>query len=227
MSRFAPRLDVLPGPQQRLWPDLARIPAGFVLYGGTAVALHLGHRASVDFDFFANAGFAPPALLAALPFLQGCEILQTAANTLTVLVHRDGPVKLSFFGGLAFGRVGEPETTPDGVLRVASCLDLLASKLKTLLSRAAARDYADMAALLRSGLELERGLAAARTLYGANFPVAAAVRGLTYFDDLEEELDPTDQQTLMDAVRTLPHDLPAAALASPNLAPGPPTPPAP
>lgn len=219
MSRFAPRLDILPGPQQRLWPNLAHIPAGFVLYGGTAVALHLGHRASVDFDFFANPGFAPLALLDSLPFLRGAEVLQAGENTLTALVQRGGPVKLSFFGGLAFGRVGQVENTPDGVLRVASRLDLLASKLKTLLSRAAARDYADIAALLRSGLGLEHGLGAARTLYGAKFPVAAAVRGLTYFDDLEEELAPADQQTLMDAVRTLPHALPAAPLASASLAP--------
>jgi hypothetical protein len=52
-DRFAPRLDILPEPQQRLWPELAEIPAEFVLYGGTAVALHLGHRQSVDFVFSA------------------------------------------------------------------------------------------------------------------------------------------------------------------------------
>ncbi|MEW5772731.1 MAG: nucleotidyl transferase AbiEii/AbiGii toxin family protein [Thermodesulfobacteriota bacterium] len=218
MSPF-PHRDILPAPQQLLWPDLAAIPAHFVLYGGTAVALHLGHRISVDFDFFATPGFEPPALLDSLPFLQDAEILQSTANTLTVLVARDGTVKLSFFGGLGFGRVGEPRATPDGVLRVASPLDLLATKLKTLLSRAAARDYADLAALLRSGLTLQEGLAAAVALYGASFPIAAAVRGLCYFDDLGEELARNDQQMLMDAVRALPLDLPEIHLASPNLAP--------
>jgi hypothetical protein len=214
-----PRRDILPAPQQALWPELAALPAHFVLYGGTAVTLHLGHRTSVDFDFFANPGFEPPALLDSLPFLQDCETLQSAANTLTVLVQRGGPVKLSFFGGLGFGRVGQPHPTPDNVLRVAAPLDLLASKLKTLLSRAAARDYADLAALLRSGQTLDRGLGAALALFGANFPIAAAVRGLCYFDDLDEELVPADRQTLMDAARTLPHDLPAVPLASPDLAP--------
>jgi hypothetical protein len=49
--RFEPRLDLLPPAQREFWPQLR--PAAtlsFVLYGGTAVALLLGHRASLDFD---------------------------------------------------------------------------------------------------------------------------------------------------------------------------------
>ena len=51
--RFRPRLDVLPAAQRRLWPTLADVPEPFVLYGGTALALWLAHRTSVDFVFFA------------------------------------------------------------------------------------------------------------------------------------------------------------------------------
>ncbi len=51
MTRLAPRLDVLSAAQRALWPELAGLPRGFVLYGGTALALRLGHRVSVDFDF--------------------------------------------------------------------------------------------------------------------------------------------------------------------------------
>lgn len=43
-----PRLDILPDEQKKLWPQLAAArDLGFVLYGGTAVALQLGHRVSV------------------------------------------------------------------------------------------------------------------------------------------------------------------------------------
>jgi hypothetical protein len=50
---FDPRLDVLPLAQKEIWPALSAAPhLSFVLYGGTAIALHLGHRQSVDFDFF-------------------------------------------------------------------------------------------------------------------------------------------------------------------------------
>jgi hypothetical protein len=50
---FDPRIEILPAAQKEIWPQLAPAPdLSFVLYGGTAVALHLGHRVSIDFDFF-------------------------------------------------------------------------------------------------------------------------------------------------------------------------------
>ena len=53
MPNFTPALHILPESQQSLWPSLAPLAQqGFVLYGGTAIALRLGHRISVDFDFF-------------------------------------------------------------------------------------------------------------------------------------------------------------------------------
>ena len=62
-TSFRPRLDILPDAQRALWPELAATPPEFTLYGGTAIALQLGHRQSVDFDFFGSAAFAPDALV--------------------------------------------------------------------------------------------------------------------------------------------------------------------
>ena len=52
MKTFRPHMDILPKAQRAFWPELANVPKEFVLYGGTAIALHLGHRDSVVFDFF-------------------------------------------------------------------------------------------------------------------------------------------------------------------------------
>jgi hypothetical protein len=41
---FTPRVDVLPASQRRLWEELGATPPHFVLYGGTAIALRLGHH---------------------------------------------------------------------------------------------------------------------------------------------------------------------------------------
>ena len=50
MTSF-PRLDVLPPAQRQLWPELAKVTdQAFVLYGGTAVALFLGHRDGFELD---------------------------------------------------------------------------------------------------------------------------------------------------------------------------------
>ena len=73
---FAPRLDILPPPQRRLWDELANVPEEFVLYGGTALALHLGHRESVDFDFFSNKPLDPAKLVPAVPFLSDAIVTQ-------------------------------------------------------------------------------------------------------------------------------------------------------
>jgi hypothetical protein len=48
-------MTILPQAQQRLWVELRQAKElGLVLYGGTAIALRLGHRASIDFDFFSD-----------------------------------------------------------------------------------------------------------------------------------------------------------------------------
>ena len=57
MKTFQPRLGILPPSQRALWPKLVAVRERFILYGGTALALHLGHRASVDFDFFSFQPF--------------------------------------------------------------------------------------------------------------------------------------------------------------------------
>jgi hypothetical protein len=117
---FAPRLDALPAPQKALWPRLKEVPGHFVLYGGTALALRLAHRPSLDFDFFSGDCFVPGRLQSAVPLLKEAEALQIEENTLTVSVMSGEPVKLSFFGGLTLRRVGQAEWTNDHVVRVAS-----------------------------------------------------------------------------------------------------------
>ena len=198
---FTPTLDVLPEAQRALWPALGDLPDSLVLYGGTALALRLGHRSSVDFDFFSSESLDVDALFE-LPCLAGAEVLQRESDTLTVSTKPSGrrqPVKASFFGGVDTGRVGEPQRTDDGVVLVASLLDLFGTKLEVLLQRVAARDYLDLTAILRSGLRLEDGLGAAAALYGRRFPPMEAVKALAYFDEGEAaEVDVATRRYLVE-----------------------------
>ncbi len=198
---FTPMLDVLPEAQRALWPALGDVPDSLVLYGGTALALRLGHRSSVDFDFFSSETLDVDALFE-LPGLAGAEVLQREPDTLTVSTKpsdRLPPVKVSFFGGIDTGRVGEPQRTDDGVVLVASLLDLFGTKLKVLLQRVAARDYLDLAAILRAGVPLEDGLGAAAALYGHRFPPMEAVKALAYFDEGDvAAVDPATRRFLVE-----------------------------
>ncbi|MSP41735.1 MAG: hypothetical protein EXR70_24905 [Deltaproteobacteria bacterium] len=67
---FTPNLSTLPAAQRALWSELEATPDNFTLYGGTALALYLGHRTSVDFYFFSNASFDPDHLAKSLAYLK-------------------------------------------------------------------------------------------------------------------------------------------------------------
>lgn len=179
-----PRLDILPDAQKEIWPSLAEIGDAFVLYGGTGLALRLGHRTSLDFDFFSHHLLDNERLFG-LQLLDNAETLQRSEDTLTVSIptHAGDRVKLSFFGGIDVGRVGRPDQTEDGVVWVASLRDLLAMKLAVLVQRISARDYVDIAAILVAGVPLADGLGAATALYGRVFPPLDAVKALGYFDE--------------------------------------------
>ena len=200
MNSFKPHLEILPPAQQAVWPLLsASVELGLVLYGGTAIALRLGHRTSVDFDFFTEKPLVEKQLLDRLPFLQRSKVIQNQPDTLSVLVPTpEASVKVSFFGSIQIGRVGVPDRTADGVLEVASLLDLLGTKLKVIQQRIESKDYRDIAAILRSGAKLEEGLSAGALLYSPTFQPSEAVKALTYFEggDLEN-LSARDKQTLV------------------------------
>jgi hypothetical protein len=179
-----PRLDILPPPQRALWDELGpAIPSGFVLYGGTALALRLDHRNSEDFDFFSNESFVPADLERQVPFLQASQRLQSSPNTLVSLVDREGPVKVSFFGGLGLRRVGEPESVERSPVLIASLLDLAATKVKVVQDRAEAKDYVDLSRLLEEDIELDRALGAALAVYGDVFNPLLSLKALCYFGD--------------------------------------------
>jgi len=95
MVCFIPNLSILPPPQLRLWLELDSTPDHFTLYGGTALALRLGHRVSVDFDFFSFESFDPDRCAETVPYLRGAECVQVGSNTLACHIERDGPVLVS------------------------------------------------------------------------------------------------------------------------------------
>jgi predicted nucleotidyltransferase component of viral defense system len=179
---FEPKLSVLPEAQRLLWLELRQVPRRFVLYGGTALALRLGHRQSEDFDFFTDAPMPPDELLHVTPLLKEATVRQVAPNTLTVEIGRTTAVKLSFFG-LNVRRVHEAETTADGVLQVASLLDLAAFKVAVLPQRIETKDYLDVYALLENGMDLKDALGAASAVYGERFNPCLTLKALAYFKD--------------------------------------------
>ncbi len=220
MSPFAPHLQMLPPAQRRLWAELTEVPRAFVLYGGTAIGLWLGHRPSEDFDLFSTDSFVPADLLARIPFLAGGLLRQSQPNTLTLTVDRAGPVKVSFFGGLRLGRVGEPERAADTGLRVASRLDLAATKVAVVQQRAERKDYLDIAALLGAGVGLADMLGAAAALYGGQFNPLISLKALSYFGDGDLPGLPKEVKDLLSREAAAVREVPEIRRRSDQISPG-------
>jgi hypothetical protein len=209
---LTPQISILPPSQRVFWAEKKRLPEHFVLYGGTALALRLGHRQSIDFDFFSSLPLDVAQLSTALPFLRQAEVLQSEPDTLVVRIDRGGPVTVSLFGGLSFGELAAPDALPAAGVRVASLLDLFATKLKAVFQRSEAKDYLDIAAIIEAGVPLAKGLAGARALFGPHFNVALPLKALTYFGDGDLETVPRSTRELLVASVKAVQELPPVQL---------------
>lgn len=181
---FQPNLSVLDLPQRRLWSELGDVPDSFVLCGDTAVALHLGHRNSIDFDLFGSQEFDPDELYELVNFLHESKVIQKSANTLTCLVERGAPVKISFFGVPKIKQIEPPVVALENGLRIASLLDLAGMKAAVVQKRAEAKDYIDIDAIISLGeVDLSAALAAGKAIYGGAFNPMNTLKSLSYYED--------------------------------------------
>ena len=82
--------QILTEPQAELLPLVKKFSDAFGLVGGTAVALQLGHRRSIDFDLFCEDSFDSNTILRKVKRSFPVEhIYMDTAGQLTFLVNRD------------------------------------------------------------------------------------------------------------------------------------------
>lgn len=155
----------------------------FYLAGGTGLALQLGHRDSVDFDFFTPGDIDTAKLLVRLEgVFSGHKVLkvQEERNTLTVIV--DEKIKISFFTykyRLLSELINEP------YLRIASILDIACMKLGAIVSRATSKDYIDLYFIFRQ-IPLQKILGALSKKL-PSLEGSLALKSLVYFQDIKKE----------------------------------------
>jgi hypothetical protein len=196
---FEPNLSILPAAQLDVWGRLQAVPPNFILYGGTAIALHLGHRQSEDFDFFSRQPFDPDVLLEAIQGLDPASVDQVAPNTLTIQAKAAQPVKMSFFG-VPNLNLGPPLIVDHIGVRVATLIDLAATKTAVIPQRSEAKDYIDLAAILDDGrISLLAALNMAMTIYGSQFNPQLTLKALAYYGD--GNLDQVPHETQLRLVK--------------------------
>jgi hypothetical protein len=159
-------------------------PPQTYLAGGTAVALHLGHQRSLDFDLFCP-GFGDPGPLAGrlAEVVPGFRLIQSESGTLLGRVSDSG---ISLFR-YRYPLLGRPAKA-DLPWPIAGRRDLGVMKLGAIGDRGRRRDFIDLWFLCRAGLRLDDLLAG----FGAKFGTARGhayylLRALTWFEDAEPD----------------------------------------
>jgi hypothetical protein len=137
-------------------------------------------------------------------------VRQSAPNTLSVTIERDGPVQVSFVGGLDLGQVAAAEAAVGPGIKVASLMDLAGFKVAVVTQRAELKDYVDVHALIKAGIPLPEMLSAASIIYGSEFSPLLSLKALTYHEDPAlAGLSPDARRDLVTAVSAVdPHRLP-------------------
>ena len=180
--------EILTGAQQALLELLSRIDEvrTFYLAGGTALALHLGHRRSRDFEFFRAKEFLPQDLLSTLRDTGELEVLQEATGTLSAVL-RGVPTSFFHYGYPLLKPLRE---SPWG-LGLADPEDIAAMKLAALAGRGSRKDFVDLYVYSREVAPLEDTFARFREKYrGVSVDPYHLARSLTFFDDAEAEAMP-------------------------------------
>ena len=180
-------LEILSQAQRKLLfslPDFLE-SHDFYLAGGTALALRLGHRRSVDFDWFRPRLFDPIELSRELRKTISHEAVSTAPGTLHTLI---AGVRVTF---LAYDYpLLEPiEIVAEPTIGLASLNDLATMKLAAILQRGERKDLYDLDVLLLDHRNLAELIEGFERKYGFEGTVSL-LRALAYFDEAETTPDP-------------------------------------
>ncbi|MFP4309391.1 MAG: nucleotidyl transferase AbiEii/AbiGii toxin family protein [Desulfococcaceae bacterium] len=175
--------DILPSEQKRLMDVLSREDwiRSFYLAGGTSLALRIGHRQSVDFDFFTPEGFENLYVIERVSEIGSFELFNQASNTVNGLLNE---VRISFFK-YKYPLLGDPLYY--GNLRIADLTDIALMKLEAISGRGGKKDFIDLFFLLRY-FSFEEIFNEYPKKYGIEIGNHYhLLKSLAYFEDAESE----------------------------------------
>lgn len=172
--------EIFDSNQVKLLPFVKQFKREFYLAGGTAIALHLAHRRSVDFDLFKLNPIKPKSIIdkiteSGYPYL----VTRRVTEQLNVTVNE---VKITFYQ-YPF-KVSSPVRLDD-ILRLPELIDLAAMKAYALGRRSKWKDYVDLYFLLKDHFSIGQISEKASVLFGQLFSEKLFRAQLCYFEDID------------------------------------------
>ncbi|MBS1640271.1 MAG: nucleotidyl transferase AbiEii/AbiGii toxin family protein [Bacteroidetes bacterium] len=190
--------EILNRQQLELLPFISSFKREYYLVGGTAIALYIGHRRSIDFDLFKLAAVNHTKNLSKItasgfPY----TITRRVVEQMNVTINN---VKLTFF---QYPFEVKAENLFEQYIKVPSLLDLSAMKAYALGRRSKWKDYVDLYFIFNDYYSINDISKRAEELFGDMFSDKLFRAQLVYFNDInyEEAVDyiipnPPTQETI-------------------------------
>ena len=175
-------VDILNNEQKALLPFLTNYYKNYYLVGGTAIALHLGHRASVDFDLFTLKKINSTLVkknVATSGFQS--QVIAQLTDQIHFIIN---DVKLTFF---QFPYDINAEIKYNNNFRIPDLLTLGAMKAFALGGRGKWKDYVDLYFILKQNLTTQEISFKAKELFTDSFNPLLFLKQLSYFKDINYE----------------------------------------
>lgn len=179
--------EVLAEAQIKLLPLVGKFVNGFGLVGGTAIALQIGHRRSIDFDLFALKQFNKASIrkIVTESGQKIDKVLKDEAEQFTFLVNGVQFTFLYYPFNIKFSEKFENK------FKMPDLLTLAAMKAYALGRRAKWKDYVDLYFIINKYHSIEKIIKKSKAIFDGEFNERIFREQLGYFDDMDysEEID--------------------------------------
>ena len=172
--------EILSPNQQELLPLLKVFKKEFYLVGGTAIALYLGHRRSIDFDLFKFSSIKPKSLVTKISESGfSYDVTRRVTEQLNVTIHN---VKFTFY---EYPFQIESPTSFEGIVKMPTLIDLAAMKAYALGRRSKWKDYVDLYFILKDHYTIKQISDRASVIYDQLFSEKLFRAQLSFFADID------------------------------------------
>lgn len=167
---------------KEIFPALKNF-SDFYLAGGTALALQIGHRISVDFDLFSEAEISKNLLDKAKKIFSGKSVTVSVNNPDELTIFVDG-IKVTF---LKYPFPALHDFVDYKGVKILNIKELAATKAYTIGRRGSYKDYVDLYFILKENhLSLAEIMEIAEKKYKEEFNSRLFLEQLVYFEDIED-----------------------------------------
>ena len=172
--------EILTKEQEELLPLVAKFSRNFRLVGGTAVALQIGHRESIDFDLFSLRGFQNANIRERiLGYTNIDRIVRDETGQYTMII------KGVYFTFFHYPFEVEFAKNFDDIIKMPDLLTLAAMKAHALGRRAKWKDYVDLYFIIKNFHSLSEIIKKAKKLFQNEFNEKIIREQISYFDDID------------------------------------------